>query len=161
MDIAIKRHRSEGFSLLELVAVMLVLGMLLAVAVPRLDDGRGLQELGYAEQVLTALRIAQRRAQADRCAVRVTFSASGFQVDQRASLCSGPFNRAVPIAAEAGAALGAAAPAGLPLSAVPGVFYFDADGAAVDSVGGAPVDVSIIVGLRQIQIVGTTGYASF
>jgi MSHA pilin protein MshC len=156
-----RRDGEHGFSLLELVVAMLVLGMLLAVAVPRLDGGRGLQELGYAEEVLSALRIAQRRAQADRCEVRVTFSAGGFAVEQRASLCSGPFNRPVAATAEAGVTLGAAPPAGIPLSAVPPVFWFDADGRAVDSVGGAPVDVAITVGLRQIQVVGATGYASF
>ncbi|MGH8195969.1 MAG: pilus assembly FimT family protein [Woeseiaceae bacterium] len=157
----LRRSRGRGFSLLELIAVMLVLGMLLAVAVPRLDHGRGVQELGYSEQVLTALRIAQRRAQADGCDIRVTISASDFQIEQRATLCSGPFNRDVAGTAAAGSTLGAAAPAGMPLSAIPGVFYFNSDGAAVDSVGGSPVDVSIIVGLRQIQVVGTTGYASF
>jgi hypothetical protein len=128
--------------------------------VPRLDDGRGLQELGFGDEVLSALRIAQRRAQADRCEVRVTFSGGGFAVDQRASLCSGPFNRPVAVTGEAGVTLGAAAPAGMPLSAVPAVFWFDAEGRAVGSVGGAPVDIAITVGLRQIQVVGTTGYAS-
>jgi MSHA pilin protein MshC len=156
-----RRGSERGFSLLELVAVLLVLGILLAVAVPRLDDGRGLQELGYSEEVLSALRIAQRRAQADRCEVRMTFTAGGFAVDQRASLCSGPFNRPVAATAEANATLGAAAPSGMTLSAVPAVFWFDAEGRAVGSVGGAPVDVAIVVGLRQIQVAGTTGYASF
>jgi hypothetical protein len=90
----------------------------------------------------------------------VTFSGGGFAVDQRASLCSGPFNRPVAATGEAGVTLGAAAPAGMPLSAVPAVFWFDSEGRAVGSVGGAPVDIAITVGLRQIQVVGTTGYAS-
>ncbi|MEX2126375.1 MAG: prepilin-type N-terminal cleavage/methylation domain-containing protein [Woeseia sp.] len=156
-----QRDRSKGFSLVELIAVVLVLGLLLAIAAPRLDAGRGVEELGFSQQVLTDLRIAQRRALADRCEVRVTFTASGFHIDQRASLCSGPFSR--PVAGTAGAAstLGGPPPAGMQLSASPAVFYFDGRGAAVDSPGGAPADISITAGLRQIQIVGTTGYASF
>jgi MSHA pilin protein MshC len=159
--VASQRHRSAGFSLVELIAVMLLLGLLLAVAAPRLDAGRSVEELGFSQQVLTDLRIAQRRAQADRCEVRVTFSASGFHIDQRAALCSGAFTR--PVAGTSGAlsTLGGPPPAGMPLSASPAVFYFDSNGAAVDSPGGAPADISITAGPRQIQIVGTTGYASF
>jgi len=137
---------------------MLVLGLLLAVAAPRLDMGRGVEELGFSQKVLTDLRIAQRRAQADRCEVRISFTASGFQVDQRAVLCSGPFSR--PVAGGSSSTLGGSPPAGMALSATPVVFYFDTSGAVLDSVGGSPVNVSINAGLRQIQVVGTTGYAS-
>jgi len=129
--------------------------------VPRLDGGRGVRELGFSQQILSDLRIAQRRAQADRCEVRVTISGGGFQVDQRAALCSGPFTRSVAGAGDASSTLGGSAPAGMPLSALPAVFYFDSSGAALDSPAGAPADVSITAGQRQIQIVGTTGYVSF
>lgn len=156
-----QRPQSRGFTLLEIIAVMLVLGLLAAIAAPRLDAGRGVEELGFSERLLTGLRIAQRRAQADGCEVRVTVAASGFQIEQRASLCSGPFNRPVAGTAGAGSTLAGAPPAGMPLSATPNVFYFDSTGAALDSAGGSPVDVSITTGLRQIQVVGTTGYASF
>jgi MSHA pilin protein MshC len=150
-----------GFSLVELVAVMLVLGLLLAMAVPRLDAGRGVDELGFSQKVLTDLRIAQRRAQADGCEVRVTFTASGFRADQRAALCSGPFSRPVAGTSGATSTLGGPAPPGMSLSATPAVFYFDASGAALNAAGGTPVNVAIDAGLRVIQVVGATGYASF
>ena len=156
-----QRHRCGGFSLVELTAVIVILGALLALAVPRLDAGGGVRELGFSQQLLSGLRIAQRRAQADRCEVRVTISGNGFQVDQRAALCSGPLTRPVAGTGDASSTLGGSAPVGMPLSASPAVFYFDSSGAAVDSPGGAPTDVSITAGAREIQIVGTTGYVSF
>lgn len=155
-------HRASGFSLIELTAVLVVLGILLAIAAPRLDSGRGVRELGFAEQVLDDLRFAQRRADADRCEVRVAVTSAAVTISQRSALCSGPFNRPVAaIGAEGLSVGGSPPPEGMTLSASPAVFYFDGAGRAVDSVGGAPVDVIITVGLRQIELTGATGYASY
>ena len=154
-------RRASGFSLIELTAVLVVLGILLAIAAPRMDAGRGVRELGFAEQVLADLRFAQRRADADRCEVRVAVSSAAVTISQRSALCSGPFNRPVAEIGLAGTAVGGSPPEGLLLSASPAVFYFDGAGRAVDSVGGAPVDVTITVGLRQIELTGATGYASY
>lgn len=154
-------HRSRGFSLLELIVVLLLVGALAAVAAPRMDAGRGIRELGYFEQVLADLRLAQRRATADRCEVRVAFSPAGFQVEQRAALCVGPFNRAVPGTGGAGSSLGGAPPEGMALAASPAIFYFDDQGRVLAAPGGAAADVTVTVGQRQIDLVGATGHASF
>ncbi len=153
--------RASGFSLIELTAILVVLGILLAIAAPRLDSGRGVRELGFAEQVLADLRFAQRRADADRCEVRVAVSSAAVTLSQRSALCSGPFNRPVAAIGADGLSVGGAPPEGLSLSASPAVFYFDGAGRAVDSVGGAPVNVVITVGSRQIRLTGATGYASY
>lgn len=153
--------RASGFSLIELTAILIVLGILLAIAAPRLDAGRGVRELGFAEQLIADLRLAQRRADADRCEVRVAVSAATVAITQRSALCSGPFNRPVAVFGAAGTSLGGPPPEGLSLSASPAVFYFDGAGRAVDSAGGVPVDVVITVGLRQINLTGATGYATY
>ena len=153
--------RQPGFSLLELVAVLLLVGILVAVAAPRLGADGGLRELGFAETLLGDLRLAQRRARADRCPVRVTISSSGYVVEQRAALCSGAFDRPVARTGEAGSSLAGAPPTGMTLAASPAVFYFEESGATVASLGGAAVDVAITTGARQIDVVGATGYAAF
>lgn len=155
------RKACAGFSLLELTAVMVLLGLLMAVAIPRLDAGRSVEELGFPQRVMADLRAAQRRAQADRCEVRVTIGAGGFSAWQRATLCGGAFNRPVAGAGAAGSVLGGPPPPGIPLSASPATFYFDASGAAIDAVGGSPADVVIDAGARQIRVTGPTGYVSF
>ena len=152
---------NRGFSLVELITVIVVLGILLAVAAPRMDGGRGVRELGFTGQLLADLRLAQRRAEADACDVRVAITATSVVIMQRASLCSGAFTRPVAAPGEAGAALGASPPEGLAVSSTPAVFYFDAAGRALDSAGGSPADVSITVGARQLLITGATGYARY
>lgn len=151
----------RGFSLIELVAVLVILGIAVAIAAPRMDGGSGIRELGFAAQLLSDLRFAQRRAEADGCEVRVAISSSAVDIEQRATLCAGPFNRAVAALDAAGATLGEAPPEGLSLAANPATFYYDSSGRVLDGVGGTPVDVTITVGARQIDVTGATGYARF
>lgn len=154
------RRRSAGFTLPELIAVLVVAGLLAAFAATRWDQGRGIDELGFQERVLTALRLAQRRAQADSCEVRFTVAAAGFTLNQRAALCSGAFNRPVAGTAGEGSTLDSAPPVGLTLSAAPATFYFDAAGAVRTAPGGAITDVTVTVGTRSIQITGATGHVA-
>lgn len=152
-------RRSNGFTLPELIAVLVISGMLLAVAVSRWDGGREIDELGYFESTLNALRLAERRAMADGCAVRISITAAGVAAEQRATHCSGAFS--LPLAGTAGATPVGAPPPGLALSATPGVFYFDPGGGVRATPGGAVTNVTILVGVRQIQLSGATGHAAF
>jgi len=155
------RRRSAGFTLPELIVVLVIAGLLSAVAIARWDRGScGIDELGFVERTLTALRLAQRRAQADGCEVRITVTTGGYQVHQRAALCSGAFNTSVAGTAGAGSTLDSSPPPGLALSATPGTFYFDAAGGVRSTPGGAYTNVTISIGPHQIQLVGTTGHAS-
>lgn len=153
--------RSEaGFSLLELVLVLVVASVLTAAATARWDRSSGLDELGFTERTLTALRLAQRRALADRCDVRVRITPAGLEVAQRATLCGGAFSLPVAGTAGAGSTLDSAPQAGLVLSASPATFYFDATGGVRSTPGGAVTDVTISVGERDIDVIGATGHAS-
>lgn len=154
------RRRCGGFSLPELIAVLVVAGLLAAFAAAHWDQGRGIDELGFQERLMTALRLAQRRAVSDGCEVRVSVTAAGIAVAQRAALCSGAFSLPMAGTAGAGSVLGGAPPAGQSLSSVPATFYFDASGAVRAAPGGALTDVTIDVGARQVVVTGSTGHAS-
>ncbi|MDM7322160.1 MAG: GspH/FimT family pseudopilin, partial [Gammaproteobacteria bacterium] len=77
----------RGFTLIELVMVMLLLGMLAIVALPRFNDA-GFREYGYAEETLSALRYARQTAIAGNAHITVQFSADTFRVC-RGDTCPG------------------------------------------------------------------------
>lgn len=72
--------RYAGFTLPELVATMVVVGILAAVAVPRFMDRTGFDVFGYSELVREALRFAQKSAIAKRRTVCVSLSAGSLSL---------------------------------------------------------------------------------
>jgi hypothetical protein len=86
-------------------------------------------------------------------------ASTGYTLAQRATLCSGAFSLSLAGTAGASSTLDSAPPTGLTLSSTPATFYYDANGAVRSAPGGAYTNVTITVGSRTIQIVGTTGHA--
>ncbi|TVQ28161.1 MAG: prepilin-type N-terminal cleavage/methylation domain-containing protein [Wenzhouxiangella sp.] len=75
------RHsiQQRGFTLTELVLILVLVGILAAFAAPRLNI-EGFERQSFARELTIALRHAQRVAIASGCAVDVTIQASGFSV---------------------------------------------------------------------------------
>ncbi len=60
------RARHRGFTMVELVMVLVVMGVLAAVALPRLTDRRALQERGFIDQVRSVLQHSRKIATVQR-----------------------------------------------------------------------------------------------
>ncbi|MFA5019125.1 MAG: prepilin-type N-terminal cleavage/methylation domain-containing protein [Methylobacter sp.] len=71
-------RRCNGFSLIELIVIIVIMGILTAYAAPRLNFA-GHAASGYAEIIKSSIRLAQKLAIAKRAtSVSVTFSLAPF-----------------------------------------------------------------------------------
>src|SRR5687767_7639885 len=107
-----------GVTLVELAAVVVITGILAAVAVPRMFDNRVFQERGYADEIASSLRYARRIAIASGCNVRVTVNAAGYAAAQPTTRCDTAGAWDVAVQSPDGRLLSNATPAGIVVGAV-------------------------------------------
>lgn len=87
-------HRQiiRGFTLVELVTSLVILGLLAAYAAPRLIDQQPFRARGYADELAQALRHAREVAVATECPVQVNVTATRYSLLQRSMIagkCTG------------------------------------------------------------------------
>ncbi len=97
--IIVKKNCFTGFSLIELIVVVLLLGILSVFAMGRLFDQNQFAARGFFDDTVNAVKFAQKLAVSTGCEVRVSFATpptTGYRLNQRATTCStGPFTRVV------------------------------------------------------------------
>lgn len=151
-----KDGRCRGFTLIELVTCIVIIGVLAVVAAPRFFNTQPYDARGYAGEIAAALRAARQVAVASSCEVRVTVGPAGYQAFQRTAAgnaCSSGGAFDVPVQLSDGTMLAGTPPAGVGLAPAAQI-VFDRDGQA----SGAPA--SLTVGTFTITIVPFSGLVS-
>lgn len=68
----------SGFTVVELTMAIVILGIVAATTTPRLFSDRAFVERGYYEELVAALKYAQRLAIASGCGVQLQVTAEGY-----------------------------------------------------------------------------------
>lgn len=152
-------RRARGFTLPELVAVLVMISVLAVTALPRLQGALSFRDDGWRDQVVAALRLAHKTAVghrrlvcADVASDRVTLSiAAANPATACTASLTGPDGTAS-VAAAGGGAAASVSPAG--------TVYFQPSGrvsrdGAGSQVAGRTITIS---GQTAILVVGETGH---
>lgn len=140
-----------GFTLIELIIVMVILGALAAVTAPVYFSKQGYLERGYFDKVLQAARYAQKYAVVSNCNVAFVTSDGGYTIQSLAAPphnahCSASSN---PMVELPGISQQSTPPSGTTVTTA--TVIFSPKGAANQS-------IVISIGGEQMRIHQTTGY---
>lgn len=142
----------RGFTMVELIMVIVITGILAAVVGPRFFDRTVFDERMFFEESIGAVRYAQKLALASGCLTQVSLGNSGYQVRQAASCTSGGYSVEV-IAADGQSPYAGALPSGVTVNASNFPVVFDSLGrpssAASANVGSFTLNVAAETGLVQ------------
>lgn len=150
-----------GFTMVELVVVVMLVGVLAAVAVPKMAAVMGARDDAWRDGLLDALRYAQKSAVSHRRLVCATVSNTQVTLQiattNPASLCDASLTG--PSASNVFASSGTSAMT--TTVSASGVIYFQPDGRATsDGAGNTTADRTVTPsGQSPISIIGETGHA--
>src|SRR5688572_4270501 len=127
--------RDSGFSLVELVTVLVIAGALAAVALPRFVDQQAIKERGFYDEAISAARYAQKFAVATGCDVQFSVSGGTYVLNQRnrsappdCTNAADPFTVAVVHPGTQAASFTGTAPSGITFTMTSNPVVFDALG---------------------------------
>jgi MSHA pilin protein MshC len=148
------QSRANGFTLIELIMVIVVLGALSLFVAPRFSSKSSFDTLSFQQELKTAIRFAHKTSIASECEVQVALTANSYALFYPDTTCSpadafgvNPVNHPVQSGAYADNS-----PSGVTITSF-GNFFFTASGAPSSS-----GTITISPGGRQIVVNPLTGF---
>ena len=150
------KDRGAGFTLVEAIVLITILGILGSVGAPRFLSMRELEGARAHRQALSDLRYAQRQAAASGCPVQVDFDATGYRLTQRRSCRSGAYDLQLvdPVTNQAPHVV--SLPEGITLTSSVDPVVFDTLGRITRS-DGTTTALAVQIGGLSLEGVGETG----
>ena len=154
----------QGFTLFELILVIVVIGMISAIAAPRLSDTSLFNEMGYSDGYHSALRYAQKVSMSSNCDTLVNIDSAGYSISQWSQcIPKAPLNHQSPTTVIRHPAhpqpLQRTPPTGVTINGNQR-FYFDKDGVPHNPVDDSILSTALVTSLNNKQIIveAKTGY---
>ena len=151
------QHKQTGFTLVEMVMVIVLLGTLSAVALPKFFEKNTFAGRAFFDDTLNAIRYAQKLAVATGCNVQISISSNSYslmrQGDSSSTSCPGgsTYSLAVPHPSS-GVSSYSGTESGVTLTSSVSSFIFNA-------LGSVSTDATLTVnGSRTISVIAETGF---
>lgn len=152
---------AAGFTLVELVLVIVLVGILAFTALPRMESGQLFRQMAFRDQVVATLRHAQKTAVSHRRLVCADLSGNQVNLSVAANFGDAACG-AGPLPGPDGRLPAAVTPnAAITLAAVPGplLFFQPSGSVTTDAAGTATATFQLTVtDQAPIQVFGATGH---
>ena len=145
----------KGFSLIELIAVMVLISILGVVALGRMTGLSGYEVRGFFDDTVAALRYAQKLAISTGCEVQVVLTSTSYQLLQQDSCSAGGFTRNVVKPIDRNSAYTNNAPVGITISSIPPTTSITFSPQSV--VSGIASDTTFTIDSYQFELYQNTG----
>lgn len=151
MLVAKKRSSHQGFTIIELIVVMVIVGILAVAVLPHFSGRVAFEGRAFRDQTVAGLRYAQKAAVAARRIVKADFNSSSVTLSIRAcasDVSCFPEYVALVLPASSSSSITSPSNSGLTYSFFPASIVFDAAGrtsAALISVSGLDASLAITV----------------
>jgi MSHA pilin protein MshC len=153
-------HKTQGFTLVELILVIVLLSIISVIALPRFFDRNHFDERVFFDDTLNAIRYAQKLAVATGCQTRIVITNNSFAL-LREDNCDGTtpsFNNNLSVVnPTTGNTAYTGSQSGVSLTASQTETTFDSLGRMTPTT--SSVDNIISVGSKQITIKAATGFS--
>ncbi len=153
-----KKQPARGFTLIELIMVIVIMGVLAVFAAPRLFNSDDFYARGFHDETLALLRYAQKTAIAQRRTVCVAFASSSVTLTMAANPATSDCATAATLTGPNGSPM-VTARSGVSFSGTPTNFNFNGLGQPINASGVPVVTQSIqITGAADVVVEAQTGY---